>query len=232
MLKLMAVSSWRTLAMALAVVLAGCSTSQTAPPPLTVATEAARPTPSGPTPSLPLARAVAPSPSPVEASATSTVGFGPTLQLQSSAFALGGTMPADYTCDGADLSPPLSWIGEPPGTTAFTLVEQDLDTPTTGEPFTLWLIYNMPSRVKLLDAGIPAKLVLTNGGQQGHNDQQTVGYLGPCPNHGDPPHHYSLELFAQDAFVTLETGATIDAVRQALSGHTVGQAQLVVTFQR
>ena len=90
----------------------------------------------------------------------------------------------------------------------------------------------MPARVTALDAGVPTRPLLTNGAQQGQNDQRTIGYLGPCPNHGDPPHHYSFQLFAQDAYVTLETGAGIDAVRQALAGHTVGQAQLVATFQR
>ena len=230
MLTLMAVSLRRTLACALALVLAGCSVEQ-APPAPVVVTDAPRLTPSGPTPSLPLARAVTVSPVAI-ASVGGSLPTASQLQLQSAAFGVGGTMPARYTCDGADLSPPLSWIGVPPGTAAFSLVEQDLDTRVTSEPFTLWLVYNMPSRVKLLDAGVPANLVLSNGAQQGQNDRQTIGYFGPCPNHGDPPHHYSLQLFAQDAYVTLETGASIDGVRQALTGHTLGQAQLVATFQR
>jgi Raf kinase inhibitor-like YbhB/YbcL family protein len=130
-------------------------------------------------------------------------------------------------------SPADTRSGAPLHTTAFTLLEQDIDRPqTSAEPFTQWLLYNIPSRVTALDAGLPARLVLPNGAQQGQNDQQTVGNFGPCPNHGDPPHHYSFELIAQDAFVTLETGAGIDAVRQALSGHTLSETQLIATVQR
>jgi len=201
-----------------------------AEPPL--ASGVSRPTPSGPTPSLPVARPAAPSPAPAEAGGGAPLASQQTLRLQSSAFAIGGTIPADYTCDGADLSPPLSWSGVPIRTMAFTLLEQDVDTPRSTEPFTQWLLYNIPSRVTALDAGIPARLVLSNGAQQGQNDHQTIGYFGPCPNRGDPPHHYSFELIAQDAYVTLETGANIDAVRQALAGHSLGEAQLVATVQR
>ena len=83
-----------------------------------------------------------------------------------------------------------------------------------------------------LDAGLPAKLLLANGAQQGQNDHRTIGYFGPCPSPGDPPHHYSFQLIAQDAYVTLETGAAIEAVRQALTGHMLGEAQLVAIVQR
>ena len=100
------------------------------------------------------------------------------------------------------------------------------------EPFTQWLLYNMPRRVTQLGPGMPARLVLTNGSQQGKNSDQTIGYDRPCPNKGDPPHHFTFELYAQDAFVTLETGATVESVRDALSGHVLGQAQLIATFQR
>ncbi len=100
------------------------------------------------------------------------------------------------------------------------------------EPFTQWLVYNMPRRVTQLAAGMPPRLVLTNGSQQGKNSDQTIGYDRPCPTKGEPPHHFTFQLFAQDGYVTLETGATVEAVRDALSGHVLAQAQLVATFQR
>jgi Raf kinase inhibitor-like YbhB/YbcL family protein len=231
MLPRVAVNLRRTLVVVATLVLAGCTASPSAPEPV-LSTEIPRPTPSGPTPSLPIARPAVPSPSPGETSAGDALASGQTMQLQSSAFAVGGTMPADYTCDGADMSPPLSWSGAPLRTTAFTLLEQDIDTVKASEPFTQWLVYNMPARVTTLAPGVPAKALLSNGAQQGRNDQQTIGYFGPCPNHGDPPHHYSFQLIAQDAYVTLETGATIDGVRQALTGHTLGQTQLLAMFQR
>jgi len=213
--------------------LVGCGTSP-APTELTPSPAPSRPAAAGPTPSLPIARAIA-SPSPGGSLAAGGNGNGqaaPAFALQSPAFPVGGPLPADFTCDGLGTSPPLTWSGAPPGTAAYALLEQDTDVMVGSEPFTQWLLYNMPRRVTQLGAGISARLVLTNGSQQGKNSDQTIGYDRPCPNKGDPPHHFTFELYAQDAFVTLETGATVESVRDALSGHVLGQAQLIATFQR
>jgi Raf kinase inhibitor-like YbhB/YbcL family protein len=157
-----------------------------------------------------------------------------TFALQSSAFTDGAALPAEFTCDGSGQSPPLAWSGAPPGTAAYALVEQDMDRPTgaAGGPFIEWLLYNMPASVTQLQAGVPATPLLSNGVQQGVNDGQSVGYVGACPDHGQPPHHLQFSLFAQDAYVTLETGAAYDAVKDALLGHTVGQAVLTAVVQR
>jgi Raf kinase inhibitor-like YbhB/YbcL family protein len=224
-----AVAFWLSLSVSLG---AGCSSSA-APADAPTPTQAgARPTPSGPTPTLPLARALAsPSASPSAVAAGSAQAAATqSFALQSSAFNDGGTLPADFTCDGSGQSPPLSWSGAPPGTAAYSLIEQDSDA--NSQPYTNWLMYNMPRTVTQLPAGVMPRPLLPNGVQQGTNSSQMVGYLGACPNQGDPPHHYQFQLFAQDSYVTLETGATYDAVRDALSGHTLGQTQLTATFQR
>lgn len=127
----------------------------------------------------------------------------------------------------------MTWSGAPPGTAAYALIAQDQDAKTANnEPFIEWLVYNMPPAVTQLDASVPSRPLLSNGAQQGVNSQLTIGYIGPCPNKGDAPHHVTFELFAQDGYVTLETGAVIADVRDALNGHTLGQAQLTVTVQR
>lgn len=107
-----------------------------------------------------------------------------------------------------------------------------MDLKVDAQPFTQWLVYNMPRTVNMLGAGVPARPLLTNGSQQGQNSRQTIGYFSPCPNTGEPPHHLTFELYAQDGYVTLETGATLDAVRSALTGHIVAQARLTVTVAR
>jgi len=151
--------------------------------------------------------------------------------LRSSAFAQNGALPGDFSCDGAGLSPPLMWSGAPAGTRAYALVEEDADS-GANPPFTHWVLYNMPLTVNQLDAGIQARPLLQNGAQQGMNSNQTIGYYGACPDKGGPPHHYTFVLFAQDDYITMETGASPAEVTTALNGHVIAQAQLIATFQR
>jgi Raf kinase inhibitor-like YbhB/YbcL family protein len=189
------------------------------------------------TPSAAVAAASSPSASsgaaasPVPAIAAARAA-GQAFVLQSSAFSGGGSIPSDYTCDGADVSPPLAWSGAPAGTLAFALIEQDTDVVPNGEPFTHWLVYNMPRSINQLAPAQPARPLLANGSQQGQNGNSTVGYLGPCPKQGDPPHHFTFQLIAQDGYVTLETGAAIEGVRAALQGHILAQTQLSAIAQR
>jgi Raf kinase inhibitor-like YbhB/YbcL family protein len=73
---------------------------------------------------------------------------------------------------------------------------------------------------------------VANGGMQGLNGRGQVGYLGACPPPGAPAHHYTFQLFALDATLPLQPGATISDVRTALNGHVVAQTQLVALFGR
>ena len=223
---------WQGAAALLLLLLLGCTS--TPPPPDTAVPTLARPTPSGPTPTLPVARAIAsPSASPEPGAAVASGGFQ-AFALQSPAFTDGAPLPADFTCDGTGQSPPLNWSGAPPGSAAYALVVQDMDVKASNssEPFTSWQLYNMPRLVTQLSAGVPPRPLLTNGSQQGLNDNQTVGYATPCPKPGDAPHHFMFQLFAQDGYVTLETAAPPGVVRDALNGHTLGEAKLVATVQR
>jgi Raf kinase inhibitor-like YbhB/YbcL family protein len=126
------------------------------------------------------------------------------------------------------------WSGAPAGSAAYALVVQDMDVKAgnSSEPFTNWQLYNMPRLVTQLSAGVPPRPLLTNGSQQGLNDNQMVGYATPCPKAGDAPHHFMFQLFAQDGYVTLETAAPPPAVRDALNGHTLGEAKLTAIVQR
>jgi len=209
----------------------GCSTGVAGQAPQSAPAPTVRPTDTAPTPNLPIARAVA-SPSSSVQPGQSPVAAAP-FALQSSAFIDGGQLPADFTCDGAGQSPPLSWSGAPLTTAAYALVAQDMDhLGSGGQPFTFWLLYNMPSSLTQLAAGVPTKPLLSNGAQQGLNDDQTVGYVGDCPDRGQPPHHVAFTVFAQDGYVTLETGAAYASVRDALVGHTLAQAMLTATVTR
>ena len=90
----------------------------------------------------------------------------------------------------------------------------------------------MPLTVSQLAPGVSSRPLLPNGAQQGINGNQTIGYYGACPTRGDPPHHYTFQLFAQDDYITMETGASASEVKSALQGHIIAAAQLTATFQR
>jgi Raf kinase inhibitor-like YbhB/YbcL family protein len=158
-----------------------------------------------------------------------TAGF----TLQSSAFTAGGNLPTEFSCDapGGGQSPPLSWSGAPATAKAFALVDQDPGAGAGGAAFTHWVIYNIPASVTQLDAGQPAQEApLANGALQGQNGRRVVGYMGACPPAGGAPHHYTFQLWALDGPLTLPAGATVIALQQAMTGHTVGQTQLVALF--
>jgi Raf kinase inhibitor-like YbhB/YbcL family protein len=158
---------------------------------------------------------------------TPTSGF----ELTSPAFTAGGNLPSQYSCDGPNggQSPPLAWSGAPAATKAFAMIEQDPDIPPPNA-VTHWLTYNIPSTVTQLDAGQPTVETLPNGGMQGLNSRRTIGYIASCPGAGTPAHHYTLQLFALDGLLPLQPGATIVDVQRAMTGHTVGQTELVVLF--
>jgi Raf kinase inhibitor-like YbhB/YbcL family protein len=111
------------------------------------------------------------------------------------------------------------------------MAEQDPDIPPPNA-VTHWLTYNIPSSVTQLDPGQTAAETLPNGAMQGLNSRRTLGYLGACPPVGSSPHHYTFQLFALDGTLPLQAGATIVDVQRAMTGHIVGQTQLVALFGR
>ncbi len=103
------------------------------------------------------------------------------MKVESSAFREGEVIPVKYTCDGADLSPPLSWSDIPEGTKSFVIIADDPDAPIG--TFTHWVIYDIPAKVRSLEEGVP-KTERVGDAKQGLNDFGYVGYGGPCPPKG------------------------------------------------
>ena len=133
-------------------------------------------------------------------------------------------IPVDYTCDGADKSPQLTWSAPPPGTKTFAIFAEDPDAP--GGTFTHWIAYNVPGDARELpEAADPATL----GGAVGNNDFNRPGYSGPCPPKGEL-HRYYFRVFALNAAVDLTPGSTRAAVDEALTGHVLARGALVGTF--
>ncbi|MDX1673015.1 MAG: YbhB/YbcL family Raf kinase inhibitor-like protein, partial [Balneolaceae bacterium] len=104
------------------------------------------------------------------------------FSIGSTAFNEGDAIPEKYTCDGEDISPPLSWNGAPEGTVSYALVSDDPDAP--GQTWVHWVIYNLPATVSELREQVPTDKKLDNGALQGKNDFGNIGYGGPCPPGG------------------------------------------------
>ncbi|MFL5494283.1 MAG: YbhB/YbcL family Raf kinase inhibitor-like protein [Gemmatimonadales bacterium] len=156
-----------------------------------------------------------------------------TVTLTSSAFKGGSPIPEDYTDYGKGKSIPLTWTGLPPGTRSVAIVMDDPDAKTP-RPFVHWLIYNIPANTRGLGAGLPTKPRLDNpkGALQGTNSKHSIGYAGPRPPEGDPPHHYQIKLYALDQELKLDPGVDEDTLLKDMSGHILGQGQLVGTVQK
>jgi len=154
-----------------------------------------------------------------------------TFSLSSPAFREGATIPGKYTCDGADISPSLGWSGAPPGTVTLALIADDPDAPAG--TWVHWVLYDLPAATTQLTENVeksdaPASL---GGARQGRNDFRRIGYGGPCPPPG-PAHRYFFKLYALDAPLKLQGGATKRDVEAAMQGHVLGTAQLMGTYAR
>lgn len=182
------------------------------------------PTISAPTPTPPVTPTPTPAPTPTARPTPTPVTF----QLASSAFAPSEPIPSRYTCEGEDLSPPLTWSGAPVGTRSFALIMEDPDAP--GGTFVHWVVYNLPASVTSLPEGIRSDSDLPQGAVHGRNSFGRNNYGGPCPPRG--PHRYFFTLYALDRQLALAPGATKEALLRAMEGHILAQAQLMGTYKR
>lgn len=155
-----------------------------------------------------------------------------TFTLVSESFQNNGIIPARYTCDGWDMSPPLLWTDIPTGTKSLALVIDDLDAPYTDSPeslWTHWLLYNIPPNIYHLAEGITTK-DLPAGCLQGKNDWGRAAYGGPCPPRGK--HRYLHRLYALDVVLPDLKFPTKSAFKKAIDQHVIAHADLLGMYQR
>lgn len=150
------------------------------------------------------------------------------MELKSTAFFIGNTIPFKYTCDGENVSPPLSWDLPPDGTSTFALIVEDPDAPNG--KFTHWIIYDMPANLRHLPEGIRQEPTLDRGGVQGKNDFGNLGYGGPCPPNGT--HRYFFKLYALDELISLPPGASKAEVKAAMEGHVLEAVEMMGRYAR
>jgi Raf kinase inhibitor-like YbhB/YbcL family protein len=94
-------------------------------------------------------------------------------------------------------------------------------------------MYEIPPRTRRLPAAIPPVPQLADppGALQGVNSLGAIGYFGPRPPGGDPPHHYHFQLFALDTTLDLPAGVDRPTLVAAMSDHVLAKGDLVGTAQ-
>jgi Raf kinase inhibitor-like YbhB/YbcL family protein len=152
------------------------------------------------------------------------------MRMTSTAFSHEGSIPTVYTCEGRDLSPPLTWSGLPADTKSLALIVDDPDAPDPAAPkmtWVHWVLYNLPPTTE----GLPEDArALPPGSREGVNDWKRTGYGGPCPPIGR--HRYFHKLYALDVVLPDLKQPTKVQLEQAMKGHVLAETQLMGTYQK
>lgn len=152
-----------------------------------------------------------------------------TMQISSTAFTEGQPIPAKYTCDDKNVSPPLKWTGGPAGAKSVALIADDPDAPVG--TWVHWVLYDLPASASELPEDLPKSQYTPGGAKQGINDFKHLGYGGPCPPPGKP-HRYFFKVYVLDAVLGLKPGASKKELERAMDKHILAQGQLMGTYKR
>jgi hypothetical protein len=161
---------------------------------------------------------------------TAVIQGGGNMRISSTAFSDQGEIPALYTCEGRDISPPLAWSDTPAGAKSLALIVDDPDAPDPAAPqmtWVHWVLYNLPAG----DGGLPENVkALPADTLEGLNDWKRTGYGGPCPPIGR--HRYFHKLYALDTRLPDLKRPTKAKLEEAMKGHIIGEARLMGTYQK
>ncbi len=146
----------------------------------------------------------------------------PSVTVTSSAFKANEAIPSEYTCDGGEKSPPLSWSNIPSDAKSIAILVDDPDAPKG--TFTHWIVTNIPPSETSISAGG----ALPQGAVAAKNDKGATGYAGPCPPTGT--HHYHFQVYALDTTIARPTSRA-DFMKK-VKGHILAEGELVGTYER
>jgi hypothetical protein len=152
--------------------------------------------------------------------AQSTSGSA-SFKVTSRVFAQGGKIPNRYTCDGANVSPPLRIENVPKTTRSLVLIVDDPDAP--GRTWTHWLLWNIDPKVSEIWEDSPPQNAV-----QGTSDFGNEKYGGPCPPSGS--HRYYFKAYALDIILYLPSSTKKAALEKAMAGHIVAEGSLMGTY--
>ncbi|MBN1786528.1 MAG: YbhB/YbcL family Raf kinase inhibitor-like protein [Candidatus Methanofastidiosa archaeon] len=146
--------------------------------------------------------------------------MGMKLRIRSDIFEDGGNIPSKYTCQGADINPPLTIEDVPEGTRSLALIMDDPDAPMG--TWNHWLVWGIWPNDNIAEGSVP--------GIQGTNDFRQARYGGPCPPSGI--HRYYFRIYALDTILNLKEGAEREELENAMDGHIIGKAELMGKYRR
>jgi hypothetical protein len=145
------------------------------------------------------------------------------MTMTSKSFQANGDIPVDYTCDGKDVNPHLTWSAPPEGTRSLVLVLEDPDAKKTQ-----WIAFNVPADVRALPDAADLNAL---GARAGANDDRSVGYAGPCPPRREM-HKYVFRVYALNDMIDLPEGVDRDAIMKSMARKVLGEGFVVGSFSR
>jgi Raf kinase inhibitor-like YbhB/YbcL family protein len=145
------------------------------------------------------------------------------MEIKSEAFRNGETIPKKYTCEGPNISPPLSFVDVPSNAKSLVLIVEDPDA--EAKPWVHWLVFNIPAEANEFPEG-----AIADGAMEGLCNGNTFGYEGPCPPENE--HQYLFKLFALDAILQIADESDRKKVLNAMLGHVIEEAVLIGKYEK
>ncbi len=140
------------------------------------------------------------------------------MKIESPSFKNNEMIPSKYTCDGANVNPPLLISGTPEDAKSLVLIVDDPDAPS--KTWVHWVVWNIdPNTKEIPENTIP------KGAVEGMTDFGKQGYGGPCPPSGI--HHYHFKIYALDITISLDSSASVVDIKEAMQGHILDSAELI-----
>ena len=150
-------------------------------------------------------------------------GTPTSMNISSSAFKNEQPIPSKYTCDGENISPPLTISNAPYGAKSLAIVMEDPDSPNKN--FTHWVMFNIDPYLTNIPENFSSQNVTL-----GHNDFGNLGYGGPCPQSG--MHMYKIEVYALNTILLLQKGASKQDLLNNMQGHIIEQAETLGSYKK
>jgi Raf kinase inhibitor-like YbhB/YbcL family protein len=154
---------------------------------------------------------------------------GTKLQLSSPAFAVGESLPDEYTCKGNRSPVELTWSGAPAGTKSFAIIFEDPDA--IRGTITHWAAYNISASLNKVKATLPAANSDDPYKEVRNGPAARPGYIAPCPRPATGAHRYTFRIYALDALFELHPEATRDELLNLIQGHILAEAELIAKYE-